>query len=469
MKKSTLLTILFVLPILMIGQTSIPNGGFESWSSTTYSYPDNYIFNVNNEDKAVRSVIFGVTQTTGYNSAYGVQVKTTAEIGMGYFLNFQPSSEDPTAWHGGIPYTQQPTGITGYFKYNVASGDAGIVIVAFSKNGSNIGTYYAVLSGLHADYTAFDVNFSPALTQTPDSVVIGVASSWPNPVVGSTLAIDKIEFKGVAAQPALMNGDFEVWHDVSVDKADSWYNQNGRGVSKTTDFHKGQYAIELKTFLGEQNNVPAAQPAQIITGYYPKDCNGNCYPLGGYPFTQQSDVLEFYYKYIPTNETKANIGLYFKKKGSGMDGWYAGTDLAASSQYQYMEIPINLSFVPDSVIIQINSSQWENSALSYVGTDLKIDDLCFRSQKNSSSNVFNPKAGTLVSQLFIYPNPTENSLFINANLSVNKVVINDLRGVEMLSIIGRYSSIDVSSLQKGVYIIQLQTNDGNYKQKFIKN
>lgn len=468
MKKSILLITLVALPLMMIGQTSIPNGGFDSWTTSTYNYPNGYFFNVNREDKAVQFNIFGVTQATGYNSAYGVQITTTAEIGMGYLLNFQPSSQDPSNWHGGIPYTEKPTGITGYFKYNVASGDAGILIIAFSKNGSNIGTYYAVLSGLHSDYTAFDVDFSPALAQTPDSVVIGMASSWPNPVAGSTLVIDKIEFKGVTSQSALMNGDFEAWQNVSVDKPDGWYNQMGSGVNKTTDVHKGPYAVELKTYLGEQNNVPAAQPAQIMTGYYPKNCNGNCNPLGGSPFTKQNDVLEFYYKYTPIADALANVSLFFKRKNSGMDGWYAGTDLIASSQYRYMEIPFNLGFVPDSVIIQINSSRWENSALSYVGTDLKIDEMYFRSQKIDASN-FNPKARKLVNQLLIYPLPVEKSFYINTDLSINQVIISDLRGVEVLTRNNLDNCIDISSLQKGVYIVQLQSKDGTYQGKLIKN
>lgn len=388
--KKLILLFLVLCSYLLNAQESIPNAGFENWNTLNYSYPLNYNINVNNEDNCIRTGIFPITKVAGYHGNYGVQLKTTAEMGLAYMLtNYNPSNNDPSTWHGGVPYSQKPTGLRGYYKYNYSSSDQGLIILAFSKNGSNIGTYYVTLSDKQTDYTLFDVNFTPALADTPDSIIIAAASSMPgSPVVGSTLVIDSISFKGVDSQPAFMNGDFEQWVDNSVDVADGWNssNQDFQAVKKTTDAYKGQYAVELTTFMGKEDNQPQVKPAQILTGYYPDNCNDNCYPLGGDPFSNQSDTLAFYYKYVPVGTDQANVGLYFKKKDSGQDGWYAGTSLQPTSEYMFVKIPFNLSFVPDSVIIQIQSSDWNSVSSANVGSDLKIDDMCFLSQKTWGKN-----------------------------------------------------------------------------------
>ena len=82
---------------------------------------------------------------------------------------------------------------------------------------------------MHSSYTLFEIPFSPALTETPDSVMFAVASSWEvvtgegnGGMVGSTLTVDSISFTGVTSQPTLFNGDFESWKSVTVDALQDW-------------------------------------------------------------------------------------------------------------------------------------------------------------------------------------------------------------------------------------------------------
>ncbi|VBB45166.1 exported hypothetical protein [uncultured Paludibacter sp.] len=454
MKKIILLFFLFCALVLQ-SQNSVPNGGFENWTTTTYSYPTNYSVNVN-KDGIEKGGIFPLTKAAGFQSSYGVQLQTTSELGMAFFLNYDPQGQDPSTWHGGIQYNQKPTGIQGYYKYNVASGDQGLAIIVFSKNGENVGAYTYNLGGLHSDYTAFNFTFSPALTVTPDSVIIAFASSgFSGAQVGSTLILDKISFTGVTSQPTLLNGDFEQWTDVTVDNLTDWYNNNygsGDEMKKTTDAHTGTYAVELKTYLGEENNQPKAQSAQLMNGYYGDNCDGNCYPLGGYPFTNQSDVLEFYYKYIPVGNDVASVDLYFKKKNSGYDGWYAHTELNASPNgYTYAEIPFDLWFVPDSVIIQFSSSSWNTVSMSTIGSTLKIDDVVFRSQKNNVYKTLNLTAGTLSTSL------TSDELNTVTNLTITGNI--DARDFKtMRDYMPALTSIDIS----GTNIVAYTGTEGTY-------
>ena len=65
----------------------------------------------------------------------------------------------------------------------------GTMIVIFSKNGANIGTYMHMFSDAADEYTAFEFNFdTPAeLTETPDSVIIGFIHMANDPEVSGAL------------------------------------------------------------------------------------------------------------------------------------------------------------------------------------------------------------------------------------------------------------------------------------------
>ena len=113
-----------------------------------------------------------ITKAAGYESLTGLQLKIGGMIGSSNISGEPDSSEgapDFSSVHGGIPYDQQPTGIKGYYKWQ-ASGEAmGTMIVIFSKDGANIGTYMHMFSDAADEYTAFEFNFdTPAeLTETP--------------------------------------------------------------------------------------------------------------------------------------------------------------------------------------------------------------------------------------------------------------------------------------------------------------
>lgn len=462
MKKIVLLVFL-ICTLFLKAQNSVPNGGFENWTTVTSNHPTNYDFNSNRDKLGV----FNINKTTGYTGNFGVELKTVSLDGirMAYMLNENPQSEDPSTWRGGIPYNQIPTGFQGYYKYNQASGDQGMVIITFSKNGTKIGVYFANLGGLHTEYTPFNFTFSPALTQTPDSVIIAFASSgFSGAVEGSTLAIDNISFTGVASQPVLMNGDFEQWTDVVIESLNDWLNHNydDNQMKKTTDAHKGNFALELKTFLGEEGDRPKASPGHTMTGYYQDHCNGNCYPQGGYPFTNQNDVLEFYYKYSPVGTDQAEVALYFKKKNSGRDGWYGYASLPATSQYTLAEVPINIDFIPDTVIVQFMSSRGGDLvSMANIGSTLKVDDVCFRSQKTGLHNL-------ITKEFNIHPNPVDKSFNLPNNLAIDEIIITDVRGSKVLNVKNTNKNIDVSMLQRGVYFVILNTKDAIHKAKLIK-
>ena len=173
-------------------------------------------------------------------------------------------------------------------------------------------------------------------------------------------------------------------------------------------------------------------------------------------------VLEFYYKYEPVGDTYANVNVYLKNK-DGISGWYGGATLEASSEYKYMEIQINVPFVPDSVVIHIHSAIDNNLTQSNVGSTLIIDEMCFQSQKTGLNNI--PE-----NQLSIYPNPTDKGFYLPKELVADKISITNISGAKIMDIANADKYVDVSNLPEGIYIVQLQTNGTTtYRSKLIIN
>jgi hypothetical protein len=479
MKKFLLLLCMACAGMMVFSQSPVPNGNFEIWTSSTFGNPQYYPNTSNSENFFRYHLPFNVTRTTdAYHGTYAVQLTTNAsalDTAFGYFINISPDNA-PTAWTGGMPYDQMPTGIRGWYKYNVATADSGTIIVAFSHGGTNIGTYFVKLGGIHSDYTLFNYAFNPGLSVTPDSVAFGAIScnfssvaDKPHGPAGSTLVLDSVTFTGVTSQPLQMNGDFETWQGQTIDIPNDWYAQseNGAGFGKTNDAAAGDYALELKTYSGSQNNHALARPGWMSTGYFPEDCNGNCMEMGGYPFTSQQDTLIFYYKYAPALPAdNAWININLKKEGSQF--WSQGMQLPASAEYSLMEFPFNAPQAPDSVIIDIQSSLWQDTTLAYVGAVLKIDDILFKSQI-LPTGILNNDNGSAIR---ILPNPTNGWIQIQGlKNSAQRLEIYNESGKIVYSSSGlkRHieNEIDLSGNAKGIYFLKIYDEGTVQTEKFV--
>lgn len=481
MKKTLLLISLIacIAASVYAQDIPVPNGNFETWNSVSYEYPKNYPYNSN------RDVLYRYQSTLPFNvvriaDAYhgnsAIQLSTIAsgtETAMAYFINTNPNNGDPATWSGGMAYSQMPAGITGYYKYNVAASDSALIFAVFSKAGHNIGTYVSTIGGQHADYVPFNITFNPPLSEAPDSVIFAATSSNimvnENGVAGSVLILDDVSFTGVTSQPAMMNGDFETWETQTDYTLDAWYYQGeSEGVIRTTDAYKGDNAIVLTTYLGtDKNNIPIARATQVATGYYPKNCNSNCNELGGYPFTNQIDTLAFWYKYSPASITdSAQVYLQFKKDGNPI--FWAFDKLPPSVDYQYFEFPFNVYQVPDTVIVNLQSTGWEDSLVSSVGSTFTIDEVHFKSQPILYANI---SAFIPDDKFSVFPNPSDGKFRIRNEAGITEVVVYNLLGKQIYSRTNsnqeRVNDIDLSRLKKGIYFLEMNNGVKFHTQKIV--
>lgn len=467
MKYLSLFLLASIISISVASQYSIPNGNFESWKTNTYDYPTNYPYTSNpNSFYYFNAPFNAVKSMDAFHGSFAIQLSTVpgTDTSLGYFLNTDPMSGDPQTWSGGIPYNQKPTGIRGYYKYNVASADSALIVVVFSKAGVNIGTYFMTIGGIKNTYTLFDLTFSPALTIIPDSVIIGATSSNfmasnGNGVAGSILKLDSFSFTGVTSQPANMNGDLESWQTQNIDEPLNWSLQGGMGVSKTTDASAGAFALNLRTYAGDNNNVPQARAGFISNGFYDQLCN--CMK-GGNPFTNKIDTLVFSYKYTPVNPNdSAFINLGFKQTGVYIYG--LEKNLGASANYTTVSIPFNSSLTPDSVIFTAQSSLRDDTALSYVGANLKIDEIHFKSQPLHTGIKYSIRNAD---DIQIYPNPFRSSttIYINDRISMEgmKIRIYDISGrlIYQKEVTNRKILVDGNLFDPGTLFYEIYNADG---------
>jgi len=230
-----------------------------------------------------------------------------------------------------------------------------------------------------------------------------------------------VSLKGVSTQPTLLDGDFETWQNQLLPlELNEWNTQDKfqDGLSRSTDAKTGQYALQLTTYLGEQDNLPSVQSGFLTSGYWDNSCS--CIQ-GGMPYTLTKDTLAFWYKYAPQGNDQAQIYLHFLQNRLQIGGKLQ--NLNATSTYQYVEIPFELSNVPDHVVIQANSSKWENKSLSYIGSTLLLDNMYFK------STITNVEKNVLKDKITLSPNPVRDILNINtSDVSITSIDLYDITG-----------------------------------------
>lgn len=471
MKKQVLVLALISVSATAFTQNSIPNGNFENWNAFTYDVLTNYpaISGPEAFFKCGATSPNTVKSTDAYHGTYSLQMTTIAgmqDTCFGYVVNTNPDNSFPN-WPGGMAYNQKPTGMRGYYKSAIASPDTGRVLLIFKSGGSNIGMYIFPFYGTQSTYTLFNFPLVPALPSTPDTVIIAAASSdFSNNninVPGSMLKLDSLSFTGVSSQPALFNGSFENWTSNTIYSPMSWIINGDVGtVQQTIDKAAGSYAAEIITYQGDNNGNPIARAGMISNGYWDNSCI--CWK-GGYPFTNQIDTLVFSYKYAPISNDSAEVMLTFKKNGSQVFG-SPSIRLGASSTYQTVQVPFNIGQAIDTAIVQIQSSLWQDTLLSYVGSNLKIDEIHFKSQP------LNTSVPTLSVQnsVSIYPNPSSGEFTMQSTLhNLQEVEVYNALGEKVITKSLNSKSCVLHMNQEGIYFVKMTSNGKIFTKKLIVN
>ena len=457
-----LMLIIALASVTAYGQ-ACPNGDFENWTIHPYRVPDSgwYTSNPASINAADTLTVWMVPGIMG-NAAH---LQTTI-IGVDTLTGMMGNSlGNPFGNRGGMPCTHRPDSITGYYRYHLTGNDTALLYVAFKKMGAVVGADTFKIHG-SGSLTAFG-RFAYAVTPTviPDTVII---AAWSSNVVhggaqsGSWLELDGLTFTGTDTPQVITNGGLDAWITDNYDKPTGWQVlQTGNGASgisqSSTVVHCNSYSIQMTT----PADVDHLNNKAIIT-------NGKFTPTGttgGLPYTLTSDTIAGYYQYSPTgNDTGA---LYITLTLAGM--WVAGnyTIFTTNADWTYFEVPFSSLITPDTLRLDlVSGSSFHEAPWSTLYLD------CMQ-LKSTLSGVGELSAAT--ANPIAYPNPAIDELHIalpHAFAGNLQATIYDVYGRTI--IFQAYESapstlsIDLGSLNAGIYCFGLIANGTEVRGRFVK-
>jgi mucin-19 len=77
-------------------------------------------------------------------------------------------------------------------------------------------------------------------------------------------------------------------------------------------------------------------------------------------------------------------------------------------------------------------------------------------------------SNNLTSEISVFPNPVSNILYFNSTVDIKAVRIEECTGKNVLSSQLKGNALNIEELEKGIYILSMETERGNKKIKFIK-
>lgn len=440
-----ILTLTGALPVI----AQIPNPDFEVWDSVTLYQPQGYR-------------VYGATKRVpGYMSTSAVRLQRDLSLsnGPGAIVHGNPDNN----FSGGIPVQARPDSVVAYFRYHLSAGDSAWFLVMFKRNGQFISQDNFKFGGSDSSaFTrmAYQINYKD--TGLADSLVIGVASTNPDEdYEGSFVVVDSIHFTGGSGTILVPNGNFEDWITLGFSNPRGWTSSNsdGRGIGfpvrRTTD-----HAFWLQSCRIE--NLPAGN-GEFIQGYIMAGKQGSDGPMPGFAVSGRDSLLYFSYKAFPAGGDTVNIAILMFKQGNmiGMGNFRQPFTISTWSQ---TAVPIDYwnSDVPDSAVIYcaafLGGSYPKGNSVLYV------DGFSLNKPFTRIRNEWKLPA-------LVYPNPARSQLMIRHRdiQSAHSVIITAMNG-QSFTLRGELLNegllrIDVSGLTPGIWIWELETENGKLSGK----
>ena len=121
--------------------------------------------------------------------------------------------------------------------------------------------------------------------------------------------------------------------------------------------------------------------------------------------------------------------------------------------------PVCNAFFVRSVCNSTNFSPWV-----VIGEGCSLNTYIWLTTLSNDNFVTNSE----INKFQIYPNPTKNIINIKNNSEIEKIKIFDYLGKEVLSQTQNNSEINVESLSKGIYLLEIYSEKEKVYRKFIK-
>jgi hypothetical protein len=338
--NKTIFSFLLFTALPIATEAQIPNNSFENWTSSIIASPEGW----HTYGKIIQV-------TPGFNSKSAIRIERDSvnPDAPGAILYGMPSGNDVI---GGIPFTDRPDSLVGFFKYDIKTNDSAWILVVLKLKGIPVSSDTGYLVGTDTSgFKRFALQIHYLSGETPDSLILVITSTNPDSqFTGSYVIVDSLHF--IDTDLLIPNGDFEAWTYDTIEEPVGWYTSNRYyfsnpvlPVTKTTDSYSGNYAIRIENvnFVNSFANAFAFAGPQTNTGIKP-----------GFPVTERELFFEGYYKFIPQNDDTAILGVIMYDKGNQVGAGFFQSKIPQSS-YTYFAIPVyysnGYSGIPDSATV----------------------------------------------------------------------------------------------------------------------
>ncbi|WP_300673051.1 T9SS type A sorting domain-containing protein [Soonwooa sp.] len=176
---------------------------------------------------------------------------------------------------------------------------------------------------------------------------------------------------------------------------------------------------------------------------------------------------------------KAMINMDFNYQGNVKIGNFTTSQYETKGTYtagQWTKVRVDIDFGAKTLKYFVNNSLIHTQTTTNTGTT--IDEMDFYIDNYGSDAYFDniqvrdtttlAVADFTKNVMSVYPNPTAEVLNFGINEKINTVEIFDANGRLVKTVKDSATSVDVSALPKGNYVVKVATDKANYTNKIIK-
>lgn len=286
----------------------------------------------------------------------------------------------------------------------------------------------------------------------------------------------------VLAQQDVVNGNFEFWDTIpstnGLEDPVGWVSNNKTiyncssgnyitGISKSTDAYSGNYSLKLTP-----TNTGSYSDRTIISLTQGNCTFTDCFqlPCDGQLVTYRHGKIVGYYKYSPDPTVLDTVHLLsaqplYDSLGNPWDNlsftykWFQ-----PAVDWTYFEIPVQYLYGPSFIGVDfgLGISFYSMNLSSTPSAFFLLDSLAIVPDLTTGA----PKHSTNA-LVRLSPNPAEEILTISSLEPFYNYEIMDLHGRVVLS--GKFSNtLDLSYLNKGIYLVRFQGKERTVWEKFVK-
>lgn len=286
-KRLTIIIVLISVTALLKAQiNSIPNAGFENWTSMgSYEVPNQWgNLNASTASTGVFTVVKSSPGSPGNHYIRLITKNAGGVLTPGIIVSgeLDPVTQRPLS---GFPFNQQVRSLRGKYQYmgygtNVATFEAWLTRWdAFNMRRDTVASLHHNTTGMIHVWTPFSFPFTYNSTELPDTAIIFISSSSETPVSNSFVWLDDLGFEGTvtASEDIAASSGISIYPCPATDHINVEFNSlngytallkvidsKGLTVLKTTaDVSTGFNQLNIK--LSEYNLQPGLYYLQINT------------------------------------------------------------------------------------------------------------------------------------------------------------------------------------------------------------